>query len=103
MICPECKGTFRDKDGLLYCDFCHGKKELDWIESIIGVERNSSRLKQILVCVLFDKNNKIIDWFDPILKVEESDRKIKIFHETGTIYEVPRSRYSWYQIREKNI
>ena len=47
MLCPVCKGEkclFIDgiKFTNLKCDFCYGKKDLDWIESIIGVSREKS-------------------------------------------------------------
>lgn len=44
MICPKCNGTktfFIDINGLKYerfCNFCHGKDDLDWIEYVIGAD-----------------------------------------------------------------
>ena len=45
MQCPNCNGTgfnpIKTHGSLYYCPFCKLKKDLDWIEYIIGVEENS--------------------------------------------------------------
>jgi len=43
--CPKCEGkplpNITTKNGIVFtnviCDFCYGKKELNWIENIFGV------------------------------------------------------------------
>jgi hypothetical protein len=40
MVCDECNGTGINKDNSWFCDKCKGKKELDWIENIIGVSED---------------------------------------------------------------
>jgi hypothetical protein len=38
MKCPNCNGKFTNpEESVLWCNFCHGKKDLDWIENIFGV------------------------------------------------------------------
>ena len=40
MKCPKCNGKYYDRNRWSFiCKFCHGKKELDWIEIIFGVDR----------------------------------------------------------------
>ena len=41
MKCPKCNGSgleFFSEKGKITCRFCWGKKELDWIEIIFGVD-----------------------------------------------------------------
>ena len=44
MKCPKCNGKEWERVNTqetisIKCNFCNGKKELDWVEYIIGVER----------------------------------------------------------------
>lgn len=45
MKCPECNGLGKERTGISFyknlCSFCYGKKELDWIEYVLGVDVNS--------------------------------------------------------------
>ena len=36
MKCPKCNGSMHYDTS--WCNFCYGKKELDWIEIIFGVD-----------------------------------------------------------------
>jgi DnaJ-class molecular chaperone len=41
--CPKCNGTGfimnQETFNTQHCDFCHGKKELDWIDYIFGNQK----------------------------------------------------------------
>jgi hypothetical protein len=61
--CPKCngKGLFvSDKPELYFetCDFCYGKKELNWIEVIFGAYKSHSSLIEKLLSGEDDENIK---------------------------------------------
>ena len=43
MICSKCNGNYSDK----ICTKCYGKKDLDWIENIVGVETPTPTLSGV--------------------------------------------------------
>ena len=71
MICDKCNGTgniLEDNNIDIYdkCNKCYGKKDLDWIENIVGVDEYW-RWNQVLIYGSnpgYWKNNKIINNLD---------------------------------------
>ena len=59
MICPKCKGggslnyilriNNKPQSIIGYCYFCHGKKELDWIEYALGQPSSDSGWGDIIL------------------------------------------------------
>lgn len=55
-----------------------------------------------LECVLF-KNNKEVDWYDPIddeSDVKEINNYLVIEHSNGYTYNIEKSKYDYFVIRE---